>query len=93
MPNVPTVAEQGFPGFEAYAWWGVLAPANTPRPIIERMHAELVRALAQPAVRDKLTAQGMDIVASEPGMFARFIVTEMERWGKVVRDNKIKAGE
>lgn len=93
MPNVPTVAEQGFPGFEAYAWWGVLAPANTPRAIIERMHAELVRILAQPAVRDKLTAQGMDIVASEPAVFARFVATEMERWGKVVRDNKIKAGE
>ena len=93
MPNVPTVAEQGFPGFEAYAWWGVLAPANTPRAITERMHAELVRILAQPAVRDKLTAQGMDIIASEPGVFARFIATETERWGKVVRDNKIKAGE
>ena len=62
-------------------------------PIIERMHAELVRILAQSAVRDKLTAQGMDIVASEPGVFARFVVAEMERWGKVVRDNKIKAGE
>ena len=93
MPNVPTVAEQGFPGFEAYAWWGVLAPANTPRPIIERMHTELGRVLATPVVRDKLTQQGMDIVASEPAAFGRFIANETERWGKVVRDNKIKAGE
>lgn len=93
MPNVPTMAEQGFPGFEAYAWWGVLAPANTPKPIIDRMHAELVKVLAQPAVKDKLTQQGMDIVASTPEVLARFVSGEMERWGKVVRDNKIRAGE
>jgi tripartite-type tricarboxylate transporter receptor subunit TctC len=93
MPGVPTMAEQGFPGFEAYAWWGVLAPANTPKPIIDRMNAELVKVLAQPAVRDKLTQQGMDIVASTPEVLAKFISGEMERWGKVVRDNKIKAGE
>ena len=93
MPNVPTMAEQGFPGFEAYAWWGVLAPANTPKPILNKMHAELVKALAQPAVRDKLTQQGMEIVASTPEVLAKFVNGEMERWGKVVRDNKIKAGE
>jgi tripartite-type tricarboxylate transporter receptor subunit TctC len=87
------MAEQGFPGFEAYAWWGVLAPANTPKPILDRMNAELVKALALPAVRDKLTQQGMDIVASTPEVFAKFVSGEMERWGKVVRDNKIKAGE
>ena len=93
MPNVPTMAEQGFAGFAAYAWWGILAPAGTPKPIIERMHAELVKALGQPAVRDKLTQQGMDIVAGTPDVFAQFIAGEMERWGKVVRDGKIKAGE
>ena len=93
LPAVPTVAEQGFPGFEAYAWWGILAPAGTPKPILERMHAELGKVLAQPAVRDKLTQQGMDIVASSSENFGKFVSGEMERWGKVVRDNKIKAGE
>ena len=93
MPNVPTLAEQGFAGFEAYAWWGILAPAGTPKPIVERMHAELVKVLGQPAVRDKLTQQGMDIVAGTPDVFAKFVAAEMERWGKVVRDGNIKAGE
>jgi tripartite-type tricarboxylate transporter receptor subunit TctC len=93
MPNVPTMAEEGFGGFAATAWWGILAPAGTPRPIIDRMHAELVKALNQPAVRDKLTQQGMDIVAGTPDVFAQFVAAEMERWGKVVRDNRIKAGE
>jgi tripartite-type tricarboxylate transporter receptor subunit TctC len=93
MPGVPTMAEDGFPGFEAYAWWGILAPANTPKPIIERMHAELVKALNQSAVRDKLTQQGMDIVAGTPEGFGQFVAAEIERWGRIVRDNKIKAGE
>ena len=93
MPNVPTMAEEGFGGFEAYAWWGILAPAGTPKPIVERMHAELVKALSQPAVRDKLTQQGMDIVAGPPDAFAQFVAAEMERWGRIVRDAKIKAGE
>jgi tripartite-type tricarboxylate transporter receptor subunit TctC len=93
MPGVPTIAEDGFAGFEAYAWWGILAPANTPKAIVDRMHTELVKALNQPAVRDKLTQQGMDIVAGSPDALAQFVATEMERWGKIVRDGKIKAGE
>ena len=93
MPHVPTMAEQGFSGFAATAWWGILAPAGTPKPIVERMHAELVKALNQPAVRDKLTQQGMEIVAGTPDAFAQFVAAEMERWGKVVRDGRIKAGE
>ena len=93
FPDVPTLAEQGFKGFEAYAWWGVLAPIKTPQPILDRMHAELVKVLKTPAAAERLTAQGMDIVASSPGEFAKFLNGEIERWGKVVRDNKIKAGD
>ncbi len=93
FPDVPTLAEQGFKGFEAYAWWGVLAPIKTPQPILDRMHAELVKVLKTPAASERLTAQGMDIVASSPGEFAKFLNGEIERWGKVVRDNKIKAGD
>lgn len=93
FPDVPTLVEQGFKGFEAYAWWGVLAPIKTPQPILDRMHAELVKVLKTPAASERLTAQGMDIVASSPGEFAKFINGEIQRWGKVVLDNKIKAGD
>ena len=93
MPGVPTMAEQGFSGFDVSAWWAVLAPANTPKPIIERMRAELAKVLAQPAVRDKLTQQGMEIVAGGPEVLGRFVAGEMDRWGRIVRDNGIKAGE
>jgi tripartite-type tricarboxylate transporter receptor subunit TctC len=93
FPNVPTFAEEGFPGFEAYAWWGIFAPAGTPKPIVERMHAELTKALAQPAVREKLTQQGMDIVGGPPDALAQFVGREIERWAKVVRENRIKPGE
>ena len=93
LASVPTMAEQGFAGFAVLAWWGVLAPANTPKPIIDRMNAELVKALAQPAVRDKLTQQGMDIVAGGPDVLAKFVAGEMDRWGKIVKDNNIKPGE
>ncbi len=93
MPNVATVAEQGFPGFAAYAWWGLLAPAGTPKPIVERMHAEVLKVLNNKEARERLSAQGMDIVASSSTEFARFIGGEVERWAKVVKDNNIKAGE
>ena len=93
FPDVPTLAEQGFKGFEAYAWWGLLAPIKTPQPILDRMHAELVKVLKTPAASERLTAQGMDIVASSPGEFAKFINGEIQRWGKVVLDSKIKAGD
>lgn len=93
LPNVPTIAEQGFPGFEVAAWWGVLAPAHTPKPILDRMQAELVKVLGQAAVRDKLTQQGMEIVAGGPEVLSKFVAGEMERWGRVVKDNGIKAGE
>jgi tripartite-type tricarboxylate transporter receptor subunit TctC len=93
LPDVPTVAEQGFKGFEAYAWWGLLAPAGTPRPILDRMHAEVLKVLNNKEARERLSAQGMDIVASSPAEFARFIDQQVDLWGKVVKENNIKAGE
>jgi tripartite-type tricarboxylate transporter receptor subunit TctC len=93
LPNVPTVAEEGFPGFEAQAWWGFLAPAGTPQPIIARMNDELTKALKLPAVAEKFAAQGMTIEASSPDKLQSFIGSEIVRWAKVVRDNKISAGE
>jgi tripartite-type tricarboxylate transporter receptor subunit TctC len=92
MPDVPTLAEQGVGGLTALAWWGMLAPAGTPQPIIDRMHAEMRKALNLPDVRKTLTeTQGMDIVAASPEATQKFILGEMQRWGKVVKENGIKA--
>ncbi len=92
-PDVKTVAEQGFAGHESVAWWGVFAPAKTPANIIAAMNTALAKVLAEPAVRDRLVAQGMEIIASKPEELAKFVDGEIERWAKVIRDNKIKAGE
>jgi tripartite-type tricarboxylate transporter receptor subunit TctC len=92
-PEVKTIAEQGFPGYESVAWWGVFAPAKTPPEIVKAMNDALATVLADPAVREKLTLQGMEIIASKPDELAKFVDVEIDRWAKVIRDNKIKAGE
>ncbi len=92
MPDVPTLAEAGVPGVSAHAWWGILAPAGTPRPIIDKLHAELVKAIKLPDVNKTLTeTMGMDIIAASPEATQRFILGEMQRWGKVVKENNIRA--
>ena len=92
MPDVPALSEQGFPGFSALAWWGIFAPAGTPKPILDKFHAELVKALNQPDLRKTLTEQlGMDLVVSTPEALQKFLVSEIDRWGKVVRENNIRA--
>ena len=92
MPDVRTLAEQGFPGFTAYAWWGILAPAGTPKPIVDKLHSELAKTLAKADLRKQLTETlGMDLVVSSPEGLQKFVAGEMERWGKVVKDNNIRA--
>jgi len=92
MPDVPTLAEQGFPGFSAFAWWGILAPGGTPRQILDKFHAELVKVLSQPDLRRQLTETlGMDLQVSSPEALQKFVAGEMDRWGKVVRSNNVKA--
>lgn len=92
MPDVPTLAEQGFRGFSAYAWWGILGPAGIPKPLVTKFHGELVKVLKQPDLRSQLGDQlGMDLVVSSPEGLQKFVVSEMERWGKVVRDYHIQA--
>jgi tripartite-type tricarboxylate transporter receptor subunit TctC len=91
LPDVPALAEQGFPGFSALAWWGIFAPAGTPKPIIDKFHAELVKVLTRADVHKQLTETlGMDVTASSPEDTQKFLMTQMERWGKVVRDNNIR---
>ena len=90
MPEVPTLTELGIP-VVAHAWWGILAPAGTPRPIVDKLHAELVKAIKQPDVNKMLTeTQGMDVVALSPEDTQKWIVSNMERWGRVVKENNIK---
>ncbi len=91
LPDVPALAEQGFPGFSALAWWAIVTPAGAPRPILDKMHAELVKVFGQPDVRRQLTeTMGMELVVSKPDELQKFIVAEMARWGKAVREHGIK---
>jgi tripartite-type tricarboxylate transporter receptor subunit TctC len=90
LKSVPAISEV-LPGFEVHSWSGMVAPAGTPKPILDKLHTELVKALAHPDVREKLTAQGAEVVASTPGEFAEMISKESNRWGKIIRDNKITA--
>ena len=92
LPDVPTVAELGVPGFEAEAWWGVLAPTGTPPAIIARMNTELAKALKLPAVQERLIQMGIVVTSSSPEELGKFVAGEVERWGKVVREHGIKAG-
>ena len=91
LPDVPTIAENGFPGFDAPAWWAVLASAKTPPEIVRRMNEELNKALKNPEIAQKLDAQGIDIVGGSVDKARTFIEAQMDTWSKVVRDNNIKA--
>jgi tripartite-type tricarboxylate transporter receptor subunit TctC len=89
LQDVPTIAEQGFPGYEVRSWWGVVAPAAMPKPIMQQMHAALSKVLARPEVKAKLEQLGATVHASTAEEFGRVIRSEMQLWGKVVRDAKI----
>jgi tripartite-type tricarboxylate transporter receptor subunit TctC len=84
-PDIPTIAEAGVPGYEATQWFGLLAPAGTPRAIVDRWHRETVRALKDPEVRDRLVADGADPVGSTPEEFAAYLRAETIKWAKVVK--------
>ena len=91
LPNVPTVAESGYPNFEAPAWWAVLAPANTPSDILKRMNEALNNVLKTPDIAKKLDLQGIDVIGGSPEVAKVFIEKQMDIWAKVVKDNGIKA--
>lgn len=90
LPDVPTMAEAGFPGHESYTLTGILAPAGTPKEIVALLHREVVKAVALPDVQERLDKLGFEIVANSPDQFAAQIKAEMEKWAKVIRDAKIK---
>jgi tripartite-type tricarboxylate transporter receptor subunit TctC len=91
LPAVPTVAESGFAGFDAPAWWAVLAPAKTPPEIIKRMNEEINLALKSPEVAQKLALQGIELRTGTPEAARAFIENQIDVWSKVVKDNDIKA--
>jgi tripartite-type tricarboxylate transporter receptor subunit TctC len=89
-PGVPTIAEAGLPGYEATQWYGLLAPAQTPRDIVSRLHAETTRALQMPEIRERFVADGADPVGNTPEEFRGYIQSEIIKWAKVARDAGIK---
>ena len=91
LPDVPTVAESGYPGFEVMSWYGLTAPAKTPPAIVARLHAETVKVLAQAEMRAKFADMGSEALSSSPEEFAAFIKSEIPRWAKVIKDAGIKA--
>ena len=93
LPDVPTVAEAGIPDMPVDAWCALFLPAGVPKPIVERMHAEVLRILRDPQIRDRLAGQGMNIVASTPDEFSRFLDPQMARWAAVVKEYGIRAGD
>jgi len=91
MADVPTVAESGYPGYEATNWYAYLAPAKTPKDIVERLNRELVKALNSPEVKDLLNKQGLEAAPSTPDELAAYMKREYDTWGKVVKQAGIKA--
>jgi tripartite-type tricarboxylate transporter receptor subunit TctC len=90
LPNLPTLAEQGYTGLDAAPFYGILGPANLEPAVVQKLHSTLTQALADPAVRDKLQSLGFDVVASTPDAYAKLIRDEIERWSKVVKEQNIK---
>ena len=91
LPDVPTVAEAGVPTYEAVNWWGVVAPAGTPAPIIERLHKAVEEVQSSPEVQKQFDAEGAEIVRMSPAKFGSFMEKEMSKWGRVVKEGGIKA--
>lgn len=90
LPQFPTIAESGVPGYQAGTWFGFFAPAATPRDIVMKLSADAAAALRPAEVKDKVAMQGMFVVANTPDEFAPFLKAEYEKWGKVIKDAKIK---
>jgi tripartite-type tricarboxylate transporter receptor subunit TctC len=91
VPEVPTIAEQGYPGFEASGLAGLVAPAGTPPEIVDRIRDEIVRLLGQPRVMEQCLALGMDPVGSTPAEFDRYIRAELDKWSALARELRLPA--
>jgi tripartite-type tricarboxylate transporter receptor subunit TctC len=90
-PDTPTIAEAGFPGFSAVSWFGLSAPAKTPKAIIDKLHAETVKALQSPQIKERLGSNGFIVVGNTPAEFTAFVEAETEKWGQVIKTANIQA--
>jgi tripartite-type tricarboxylate transporter receptor subunit TctC len=90
VPEVPAIAESGLPGYDATGWYGMLAPAGTPQPVIDRLHRDIVRILTDPQMKERLAVEGAVAVGNTPAQFDKFIRDETAKWSKIIRDLKIK---
>jgi tripartite-type tricarboxylate transporter receptor subunit TctC len=89
LPDVPTVAESGYPGFEALSWQGLFVPKGTPRAIVEKLNAQTRKALASPEIRDFFSGQGMEVQATSPEEFRAFIEKEIPKWARIIKEAKV----
>jgi tripartite-type tricarboxylate transporter receptor subunit TctC len=89
LPEVPTAAEAGLPGWEASSWFGLVAPAGTPPAVIKRLHAEVAKAMKSPLMQT-LSARGMRMVGDSPEEFGAFIIAERKKWGEIIKAANIK---
>jgi tripartite-type tricarboxylate transporter receptor subunit TctC len=90
VPNLPTVAEGGLKGYDVFSWFGLLLPANTPKEIVAKLHAEVVRAISLPDVKEKVSSQGVDLVSDSPEQFGEFIKQDWAVWDKVIKSIGMK---
>ncbi len=90
LPDVPTIAESGVPGYAAEVWFGVFAPAGTPRPVVDRLHAEISKALADPEIKEKLESLGNEVSGIGPDAFSAYVKTEVSRWADIVKKAEVK---
>jgi len=91
LPNVPTVAEAGVPGYEAVIWLGIMAPVNSPKPVIDRLNAEVRKVIARPDLKDAWRKQGAETVDMAPGEFEKFLRGDIDKWARVVQSAGVKA--
>ncbi len=91
LPEVPTLVESGYPGTDGDAWAGLFATGGTPKPVVEKIHADVAAILQQPEVRERLTGLGLDVIGSSPEEFAAVIKADTEKWAAVIKANNIKA--
>ena len=91
FPDIPTIAEAGVPGYEMANWWGIVAPAGTPQPIVDRLAREIGVVLSSPETQKLFAGEGAEVVQKTPAEFAAFIEAELAKWQRVVKDAKIKA--
>src|SRR5262249_29531939 len=93
IPELPTVAESGFPGFEATSWFALLGPAGTPASIVDKVHREALRALAQPALQARFAQLGLDTVGNSPSELSAIIKADIGKWARVIKDAGITVSE